>query len=461
MKVDRAQLHQSQEACRVEEENIGRRKEELSELQSLNDLDLSEVSPVLEQAVQALSSIKKADIVELKSFNNPPELVKFSCEALCILFERDTSWDSVKLLLQDVALMTDMVNLKKEKIKTSILQRLKNDYLDDPRFTQDAIGVVSKATKGIQAYIAGVYKYSTTVKKLKPKQKRYTKLTTDLEQSHKILGKKRLHQEELQKNLNAKSVKMEESFGQIKQVQATMKVLNKEVKNAQDLLENIKPKTSQWLSEKDELEQLLLKADGDAIICAGAITYYGPFSPETRAKMLKLWTQCLSQEQSFLTEGFVARSTKFDLVEVLSSPTEKLNLQKMGLPQDRQSFENLLIIRELLKTSQRKVLVSDPDDQLRHWAPFLINPATLVGESTSLHESSSDVVRNIPTVSSASSELVRGSEMDVFNTSDLAEYILYYTVDELVGGDGTASMRSSGNRNNISIITGRFIMCIC
>ena len=444
----------------MEDENISKRQQELSDLESLNNLDLNEVSPALELAVEALSSVNKADIVELKSFKNPPELVKFSLEALCILFGKEPTWECSLLLLQDAALMKDMVNLKKEKIKASTLQKLKREYLDDPRFTQEVIGAVSKATNCIQAYIAGVYKYSTTIKKLKPKQKRYSKLTADLEQSQKSLGKKRLHQEELQKHLDAKAVKMDESFSQIKTVQFTMKVLSKEVKSAQDLLESIKPKTSQWQNEKDDLEQLLLKADGDAILCAGAVTYFGPFSAETRTKMLNMWTKGFSEEQSFITEGVVTRSAKFDLVEVLSSPTERLNLEKMGLPKDRQSFENLLMIRELLKVSRRKILVSDPDDQLKQWAPFLINPAVL-GESSSsrFHDSLSDLGRNIPTVSSMSSELVRGSEMDVFNTTDLAEYVLYYTVEEL-GGDGTVSTKSSSNKNNISIITGVYLHCI-
>ena len=410
--------------------------------------------------MEALSCINKADIVELKSYKNPPDIVKFSLEALCVLFDKDTSWDSAVLLLQDASLLKNIANLQKDKIKMSTLNSLKKNYLDDPRFTQEVISEVSKATNSIQAYISGIYKYSTTIKKLKPKQKRYEKISAELELSQKTLGKKFLHLDEFQKSMDAKAVNVEESSAQIKNIQSTMKALKKEVKAAEKILDAVKQKTQQWAAEKEELDQQLLKADGDALLAAGAITYFGPFSGDIRAKLLKNWIDGSFPGQSFITEGFVCTSRNFDLVSVLSTPTELLNLEKQGLPKDKQSIENLLIIRELLKYSRRKILISDPDDQLRQWAPLLVNPGGGAGDPSTvkLSDSTSDVTQHQVAAppSTTSSSVLRGSEVDLCQ-SVLAESVMWYPVEEVLDQEQGGAGRSVGSvKNSLSIVTGLF-----
>lgn len=457
IKKDKVEFQKSQEACRVEEDNIERKQLELAELKQLNDLDLKEVSPVLEKAVEALSCINKADLEELKSYKNPPDIVKFSLEALCVLFDRPTNWESAVLLLQDPSLISNIVNLQKDKIKISTLRRLKKEYLDDKRFTQEAIAEASLATKGIQSYISGIYQYSTTIKKLAPKLKRHDKIRVELEQSQKTLGKKVLQLDDFQKNLDTKTVNLEESANQIRNIQATMKGLKKEVKAAEKILEAVKTKSQQWKMEKEDLDQQLIKADGDALLAAGAITYYGPFSAETRSKLMRNWVEGSLPGQSFITEGFVATSRNFDLINALSTPTELLNLEKQGLPKDKQGIENLLIIRELLKYSRRKILTSDPDDQLRLWAPYLI-PAN-ESNSVRLSESSSDIlgVQHLAPPSCGSSELVRGSDTE-FCQSVLAESVLYYQVEDLLDfadrGSQTWRSGTTSVKNALSIVTG-------
>ena len=61
-----------------------------------------------------------------------------------------------------------------------------------------------------------------------------------------------------------------------------MKSLKREVTSAESLVGCLRSKISQWKSEREELEQQLEKADGDAMLAAGAITYLGPFSAPTR-----------------------------------------------------------------------------------------------------------------------------------------------------------------------------------
>jgi hypothetical protein len=43
--------------------------------------------PAYESALKALATLDKKSVQEMKGFTNPPEMVKFTLEAVCILLE--------------------------------------------------------------------------------------------------------------------------------------------------------------------------------------------------------------------------------------------------------------------------------------------------------------------------------------------------------------------------------------
>ena len=63
-----------------------------SERQAIKDDALNEASPALEAANNALNTLDKADISELRVFTTPPEMVQKVLEAVCILLGQETDW---------------------------------------------------------------------------------------------------------------------------------------------------------------------------------------------------------------------------------------------------------------------------------------------------------------------------------------------------------------------------------
>ena len=49
--------------------------------------DLDAAMPAYESALKALATLDKKSVQEMKGFTNPPEMVKFTLEAVCILLE--------------------------------------------------------------------------------------------------------------------------------------------------------------------------------------------------------------------------------------------------------------------------------------------------------------------------------------------------------------------------------------
>ena len=62
---------------------------------------------------QALNSLEKSDIAEVRVFSKPPELVATVMESICILFNVRPDWASAKTLLGDSSFMKRMLDYDK------------------------------------------------------------------------------------------------------------------------------------------------------------------------------------------------------------------------------------------------------------------------------------------------------------------------------------------------------------
>lgn len=61
----------------------------ISVLQREAQRNLDQALPALEEAIKALNSLKRDDISEVKSFQNPPQAVQTVMNAVCLLLSEE------------------------------------------------------------------------------------------------------------------------------------------------------------------------------------------------------------------------------------------------------------------------------------------------------------------------------------------------------------------------------------
>ena len=90
------------------------------------EAELAKAMPIYKEALSALDTLNKNDIIEMKSYAKPPEdLILVIC-AVCFLLDKPESWDEGKKLMnQPEAFITSLKTLKKDDIKDSKLKKLK------------------------------------------------------------------------------------------------------------------------------------------------------------------------------------------------------------------------------------------------------------------------------------------------------------------------------------------------
>lgn len=154
--------------------------------------DLDEAMPAYESAVKALQSLDKKSVQEMKAFTNPPEMVKFTLEAVCILMDIKPDWGEAKKLMSQMDFMDQLKDYDKDNIPKKIISKVKK-YYDDPRFTpgkvllhnmllcvlcnfiltlyfSDGVKAVSTAAMCLCMWVRAMVVYDRVAKNIEPKK---------------------------------------------------------------------------------------------------------------------------------------------------------------------------------------------------------------------------------------------------------------------------------------------------
>ena len=94
-----------------EERQVNEKAEKIREMKAEADKILNDALPMLEKATEALNTLNRNDISEIKMNNNPNQIVKFTLECVAILLDEKQDWDSIKKMITDVNFLSKMKGL--------------------------------------------------------------------------------------------------------------------------------------------------------------------------------------------------------------------------------------------------------------------------------------------------------------------------------------------------------------
>ena len=70
-------------------------REEIHYIQQEAQSKVNEAKPIIEAALEALDSIDKQSIAEIKTLKSPPPAVKFTLECVMVLLVEKTEWSEI------------------------------------------------------------------------------------------------------------------------------------------------------------------------------------------------------------------------------------------------------------------------------------------------------------------------------------------------------------------------------
>lgn len=118
--------------------------------------------------------------------------------------------------------------------------------------------------------------------------------------------------------------------------------LQTKIDRGDKLITGLSGEKGRWEASLIELDDQYDKLTGDCILAAAFMSYSGPFPSEYRDSLMQNWISMIEVEKIPFTHGF-------DFSEFLAGQAVAREWQLQGLPTDKFSFENAVLVTKGLR----------------------------------------------------------------------------------------------------------------
>ncbi|CAM9286047.1 unnamed protein product [Ectocarpus sp. 6 AP-2014] len=354
---ERKEAEAIKERVAKDEAAVAARQEEISVLQQEAQKNLDQALPALEEAIKALNSLKRDDISEVKSFQNPPQAVQTVMNAVCLLLSEDQDWDSAKRVLSRNSFMDELRNYNKDTLNTERRKSLKR-YVDDENMSVDRLRKVSLAAAGMCMWVHAMDQYGDIFEEVKPRIDTVEVLNQELEQANNILRTKRseVHriEEEVALLMQSGDDANREKIGLENEVQRCIQRLDR----AEKLTSGLEEENKRWTATAQDILDHEVNLTGDIFLSAAFVSYLGAFTGPFRNSLVESWTVILRDKGVRVSDGF-------SVAQVLITPVVLREWHLQGLPSDKTSVESAIAATTV--ATGRWPLLIDPQRQACRW----------------------------------------------------------------------------------------------
>ncbi|VEN40996.1 unnamed protein product, partial [Callosobruchus maculatus] len=326
-----------------EEEKVATIAEEVTKKQKDCEEDLRKAEPALIAAQEALNTLNKANLTELKSFGSPPVAVTNVTAAVMVLLSpdgkvpKDRSWKAAKIVMAKVDTFLDaLITYDKENIHPEVIKSIE-PYLKSAEFEPEFVRSKSAAAAGLCAWVINIIKFYEVFCDVEPKRKALAAANAELAAAREKLD-----------SIKKKVVSLEEQLAKLTadfEKATHEKLLCQQEADATNA-------TIHFLENGKMLP-------GDVLLTTAFISYVGCFTKQYRLDLLhKLWLPFFNN-----LDPPIPITENLDPLLLLTDDTIIAKWQNEGLPSDRMSIENATI----LSNSERWPLMIDPQLQGIKW----------------------------------------------------------------------------------------------
>eukprot|EP00736_Rhodelphis_marinus_P007919 Rmarinus@m.2764 len=332
--------------------------------------DLAEAMPILNDAIKALNTLTKSDIVEVKAMKNPPAGVKLVMETICIMLGVSAKkvndpnqpgkkildyWEPSKGILNDPNFLKTLTDYDKDNIPQATIDRIR-PFLSNPDFEPNKVKSASKAAYGLCCWVRAMEKYDRVAKVVAPKRKALAEANEEYAEVLKKLNEKRAELKSAMDTVAQLEAKLQGCKDRQQELEQQKEDCAVKLERAEKLINGLGGEKARWKLMSEKLAVDYVNITGDVLIASGIIAYLGAFTSAFRSSCVELWTTtCKAQK--------IPSSEEITLKDVLGEPVKIRAWNIAGLPTDGFSVDNGIIMSK----SRRWPLLIDPQGQANKW----------------------------------------------------------------------------------------------
>ena len=362
---ERLNLEKASQSFRKKEAKARAKSELTQELAAETHQNLEQALPHLEASMQAINSIDKNEIAEMRAFKQPPELVLNVLEAVCILLGVKPDWPTAKNLLAESSLIQQLVEYDKDNLSDAILKRIRR-YIENPKFIPEEVGKVSRACCSLCMWVRAIDYYAKIFKTIEPKRIKLLQAESELAEAMASLRKETDRVTHIESTITNIQASFTDKLKKKSALEAHIAILNGNLERAEQLAYSLEEEHRKWKEQLLATERRLSCLVGDCLIGGMVIAYGGQFGFSERRSAIDLWKD--------ICEQYRIPVSKLGILEVFEPIIQRSYLRADTLPQFDYYQENCLIVQK----SKKWILFEDPDNLADAWIHQAESGSTIV-----------------------------------------------------------------------------------
>jgi dynein heavy chain len=394
------------EIVAVEERACGEQAAAAQAIKDDCESQLAEAIPALNAAVKAVAGLNKSDIVEVKSLRKPPDGVKLTMEAVCILFgftpkkvpnpsgkgKIDDYWEvAQKDLLGDSHMVDKLKSFDADNIPPVITEKIA-PYVAREDFQIELVSRVSVAAGGLCKWVHAIVKYDRVARVVAPKRAALAEATAALEAARVLLEGKQAELGTLRAQLQKLQNELQDAMTKKDKLAKDVQDCAARLDRAQRLIGGLGSEKTRWMATVKTLEEQHQSVVGDVLLSSGVIAYLGAFTAAYRESCCSEWLALLKSKHipasalnppahghqheapaggahkgkdnaNASATAAAAAGGAFKLASILGEAVRIRSWTLARLPNDSFSIDNAI----MLFASARWPLCIDPQRQANRW----------------------------------------------------------------------------------------------
>lgn len=229
-------------------------------------------------------------------------------------------------------------------------------FISKPEFQPKVIEKASQACKAMCMWTRAMHKYHLVALAVEPKKKLLANAQAELDKTLATLNDAKARLQAVNDRIADLEQKYEEAVAEKEALEQKARQCEVRLGSAEKLIGGLGGEEARWKQTVARLETDYVNLDGDAVVSAGTIGYLGAFTAEFRQSLVESWRTSLMELQ-------IPHSTGCDIQQTLADPVQIRTWQIAGLPTDRLSLENGIIMAK----ARRWPLLIDPQGQANRY----------------------------------------------------------------------------------------------
>ncbi|VDP02192.1 unnamed protein product [Soboliphyme baturini] len=306
-------------------------------------------------------SIKRQHLVEVRSLSSPPSSVKLALEAVIFLLTSsgNLEWKTIRGYLMRDDFVSQILNFDADSITNDTRQKMKSRYFENPEYNYEKVNRASQACGPMVKWALAQINFSDMLHKVEPYRNELKNLERYANDNKKKCDEVNDVISQLEKSISSYKEEYAVLISQAQAIKNDLATVQAKVDRSIQLLHDLQGERQRWEQSSDTFRSQVETIVGDVLLSAAFVTYAGYFDQQMRQTLFFNWSHHLEQSN-------VQFRMDISRVEYLSNPDERLRWQKNCLPADDLCTENAI----MLKRFNRFPLIIDPSGQA---VEFLMN----------------------------------------------------------------------------------------